>query len=164
MLNLVHRKPVDNAALTASDMAILPPLVCYTMNAILHIITIFTLTIIMRKMNLSDRRQCGSRKKQNPSLSYTKCFHRLVKKVVIDTIYDKFTVRQNLALKAILSLAFVESTTGVSTLGCFSKDTLKKNKMSTPPHNWVLRIECLKKWKWMTVECGRSRGKWIKYI
>ena len=21
-------------------------------------------------------------------------------------------------------------------LGCFSKDTLKKNKMSTPPHNW----------------------------
>ena len=22
------------------------------------------------------------------------------------------------------------------TLGCFSKDTLKKNKMSTPPHNW----------------------------
>ena len=24
----------------------------------------------------------------------------------------------------------------VCALGCFSKDTLKKNKMSTPPHNW----------------------------
>ena len=87
-------------ALGKAVMAILPPLTSYAMNTILHVVTIIIFTIML--------------KKKNPALSYRKCFDLLVKKLVIDNIHDKLTIKQNMALKALLSLAFVTSTTGIS--------------------------------------------------
>ena len=94
------QESVDSVALEKAVMAILPPLTSYAMNAILHIVTVIIFTIMM--------------KKKNPALSYRKCFDLLVKKLVIDNIHDKLTIKQNMALKALLSLAFVTSTTGIS--------------------------------------------------
>ena len=63
--------------------------------------------------------------------------HYLVKNVPVSCgHYMDLSEHQCLVVFPLLVYSLKISTTISCLLGCFSKDTLKKNKMSTPPHNW----------------------------